>query len=363
MQTPATEPEFPLQEARQLVRDLLRPNAAIYWADFGFSITLGWASFVLAVMRPSGSWMQVALAVLTALALYRSVIFIHELAHLRRGTFGGFRLLWNLLCGFPLLAPSFTYRGVHTDHHMRDVYGTQEDGEYVPFAVQRPWKLVAYVAQALVLPLAMVGRFLLLTPLSYLIPPLRRWLWSRASSLTIDFAYRRPEATERDGSTWQVQEFMAFAYAAGTVTLVVLHVLPRRVLILWYAVTALVFVLNSLRTLAAHCYRNPGDKRMNIPEQFLDSVDVPGNRFFTTLWAPVGLRYHATHHLFPSMPYHQLGRAYRRLVAELSDNTLYLKATRRSLFDALRRIWREARLATAGTGSEASRKRHHADTV
>ena len=338
--------KFPLDESRRLVRHLLKPNPVIYWLDFLFSISLGWGSFILALQAALFSPLQIILYVVSALALYRAVIFIHELAHLRRGSFGLFRIVWNLVCGFPLLAPSFTYRGVHTDHHMRDVYGTFEDGEYVPFAVGSPWHLVSYVALALVLPLAMAGRFILLTPLSYLFPPLRGWLWAHAASLTIDFAYVRPAATERDGNTWRLQEFMAFAYGAGAVVLVLLHVLPVSVLILWYAVSTLVFILNSLRTLAAHCYRNPGEAKMTIPEQFLDSVDVPGNRFLTTLWAPVGLRYHATHHLFPSMPYHQLGTAHRLLKRELSDNRLYLQASRRSLWDALSRIWREARMAS-----------------
>jgi fatty acid desaturase len=101
-------------------------------------------------------------------------------------------------------------------------------------------------------------------------------------------------------------------------------------------------MLNSLRTLAAHAYRNPGEHKMTLTEQYLDSINVPGNRFITALWAPVGLRFHATHHLFMSMPYHNLGKAQRRLVRELSDNTLYLQTIRNGLWDALARIWNES---------------------
>ena len=85
---------------------------------------------------------------------------------------------------------------------------------------------------------------------------------------------------------------------------------------------------------------------MDFAEQYLDSINVPGNLFITALWAPVGLRYHATHHLFMSLPYHNLGKAQRRLVAGLSDNTLYLKTVRTSMWDALRRIWGEASAST-----------------
>ena len=103
--------------------------------------------------------------------------------------------------------------------------------------------------------------------------------------------------------------------------------------------------MNSLRTHAAHAYRNPDDHAMSVVEQYLDSVDVPGNLFLTALWAPVGLRYHATHHLFPNLPYHNLGKARRRLVRDLGDNSQYLMTTRNSLWDALRRIWNEAKVA------------------
>jgi fatty acid desaturase len=137
----------------------------------------------------------------------------------------------------------------------------------------------------------------------------------------------------------------AFVFGAGAITLVVMHILPVAVLAVWYAVAVVIFFLNSLRTLAAHAYRNPGDQLMSRSEEFLDSVNVPGIPFVSALWAPVGLRFHATHHLFPSMPYHELEKLHKTLVTELSDNNTYLSASRKSLFDALSRLWREARKA------------------
>jgi fatty acid desaturase len=191
------------------------------------------------------------------------------------------------------------------------------------------------------LPLFFIIRFLLLTPLSYLIPALRKLVWERASSLNIDMNYKRAPNAIRNDKYWKFQEFGAFLFITGAVACIALGVLAYNALVLWYVIAMFIFLVNSLRTLSAHAYRNPGDKPMEFYEQYLDSINVPGN-FLTGLWAPVGLRYHATHHLFMSLPYHNLGEAQRRLVNGLSDNRLYLSTIRGGMWDALQRIWGEA---------------------
>ncbi|SEP35864.1 fatty acid desaturase [Nitrosovibrio sp. Nv6] len=334
--------EFPLREAHNLVRDLMTPNPWIYWIDFLFHISLGWAAFVIFLSMPLSLPWQFLAGIVATFAFYRAAIFIHELAHLKKGTFQLFRLVWNITCGIPLLIPSFTYDGVHNDHHKRDVYGTDKDGEYVPFATLKPVVMIGYVMLSFILPLFFIIRFLLLTPLSYLIPPLRKFVWERASSLTIDMNYKRGENAIRNDKHWKIQEFAAFVFITAVVAAIALEVLSARFLILWYVIAMFIFFINSLRTLSAHAYRNPGDQPMEFAEQYLDSINVPGNLLITALWAPVGLRYHATHHLFMSMPYHNLGEAQRRLVNGLSDNTLYLETVRTSMWDALQRIWGEA---------------------
>lgn len=334
---------LPLGEARRIVRDLLVPNPLIYWADFLFHVGLGWTSFVLVLALPPFSLGQGLLYLVCSLALYRAVIFTHELAHLKKDTFKLFRFVWNVTCGFPLMVPSFTYHGVHNDHHKRDIYGTKGDGEYLPFAVEPPSRIVLHVALGFALPLLLLGRFVVLTPLSYLHRRLRRFVWQSVSSLTIDLGYRRPGPTPRDGKTWRLEELATFGYGGVIVTLAGLGLLSPAILGLWYLVSVLILVLNSLRTLAAHGYRNPGDRSMDFERQYLDSVNIPGHPFLTALWAPVGLRYHATHHLFPTMPYHNLGEAHRRLIRDLPESSVYLSTTRKSLWEALRRLWRESR--------------------
>ncbi len=341
------KPAFPMADAKKVVEDLFEPSAPLYWADFLFNACLGWAAFFFAVKAANFSSQQLLYMAVSTFCLYRAVIFIHELTHLKKDSFPVFRFVWNLLCGFPFMVPSFTYMGVHIDHHKQKMYGTKDDGEYLPFVLLGRFRIILFFLTMLVVPLVFTVRFLL-TPLSYLIPPLRKLLWEYLSSLSIDPDWKRPEPQERDGRYWRLQEFTTFLYAAVFVFLVWKGILPIKVLFLWYILATAILLTNGLRTVAAtHCYRNPSGQTLEFSEQFLDSVTVPGNPVTTALWAPVGLRYHAVHHLFPGMPYHNLGKAHHRLVKALPANSVYHLTLRKSLWDGLASLWRETTAAQA----------------
>ena len=333
---------FPMAEAKRIVQDLFVPNPLLYWVDFLFYDFLGWAAFVLTVRARNFSPFQFLAFVVTGFALYRAVLFVHELSHLKKGTFQLFLWVWNLICGFPLTLPSFLYLGVHTEHHKTQIYGTKDDPEYFAFALAKPYRIPLFPLTMLVAPAFFLLRFLVIAPISYIIWPLRKPLWILGSSLAAGGPYRRPLPNEREKRTAWIQEFMTFAYLATAFTLMVKGILSWKVLVIWYLVAVFILVANSMRSLAAHCDRNPADHVMSFEEQILDSTDIPGNLFLTALWAPVGLRYHATHHLFPAIPYHSLGEAHRRLMRELPKNNLLGMAYRKSLWDSLNQLWKEA---------------------
>ena len=339
---------FPMAEAKKIVEDLFEPSAFVYWTDFLFNALLGWAAFYFAVQSPNFSLSQILYMGVSVFCLYRAVIFIHELTHLKKDSFPVFRLVWNLLCGFPFMVPSFTYMGVHIDHHKQRMYGTKDDGEYLPFVLLGRFRILLFFLTMLAVPLVFTLRFLL-TPLSYLIPPLRKVLWEYLSSLSIDPDWKRPPAQERDGKYWRLQEGLTFLYAAAYVFLMWKGILPVKVFILWYILATAILLTNGLRTIAAtHCYRNPSENILEFSEQFLDSVTIPGNPITTGLWAPVGLRYHAVHHLFPGMPYHHLGKAHQRLMRALPANSIYHLTLRKSLWDGLAHLWEETSAARSG---------------
>ncbi|MFT7620301.1 MAG: fatty acid desaturase [Planctomycetota bacterium] len=335
--------QFRVAEAQPFVRNLFTPNHLIYWTDFLASIGLAWSLFYLTLQLNDNRLLQGACCLISSFAFLRAILFIHELAHRKPGTFKLFRFVWNLLCGMPMMIPSYSYSRVHYDHHAQKQYGQSTDGEYLPFATMSPIHIVIYLLTVVVLPFAFPLRYVIVTPLSFLHPKIRKLVWERASSLTIDFNYVRPAPSKRDDGSWFFQELGATAFGWAYVYLLFTGVISLQVVVVWYMVVFLGFVLNTLRTLGAHAYRNPGNVPMTLSEQFHDSVDIPGDPITTGIWAPVGLRYHATHHLFPTMPYHSLGTAYRRLKTELPDNRAFLSSTRKGLFDAIRRLWSEAR--------------------
>lgn len=325
-----------LRAAVELTRDISTARPEIYWPDMLGSTAVGYAALAGAVLVDN-TWAAVALGIVSALALYRALLFIHELTHIHRDALPGFRFAWNLLVGIPMLIPSLMYEGVHTIHHTRTRYGTVEDPEYLPLALMKPWSLPVFALTAILLPVALLIRSALLVPLGAVIPPLRKLVWGRASALAINpqFSRRPPEGAFARMVFWQELGCSVWAISV----LVASYAYGWRPLLIALCVVSLTAFLNQVRTLVAHLWENDGDA-MTVTAQYLDSVNVPPPARFSELWAPVGLRYHALHHLLPSMPYHSLAEAHRRLAAQFGSGSTYAKANYPGLMPLLERLAR-----------------------
>ncbi len=325
-----------LRAATTLTRDIGEARPGIYWPDMLLSALLGYAALAGAILL-ANPWVAALFGMFAALALYRALLFIHELTHIHRDALPGFRFAWNLLVGIPMLTPSFMYEHVHTLHHARTRYGTVEDPEYLPLGLMKPWSLPLFLLISLLLPVALLLRCAVLVPLGVIMPPLRKLMWERFSSLSTNPAFRRrpPEGElarmvfwqELGASLWAIT-LLAASWEFGW-----------RPLAVAMAVIAATAVLNQLRTLAAHLWTNEG-AQMTVTAQYLDSVNVPPPGPLPYVWAPVGLRYHATHHLLPSLPYHALGEAHRRLTAEFGTGTTYQGANYPGLASLIVRLAR-----------------------
>ena len=317
--TSAKHREF-YQSAREICRDLFAVQPLIYWVDFVLSVTAAYvlASFYLAMSISSPlAW---ACFFGAAVLIYRASMFIHEIVHLPGGEMKFFRRFWNFFAGVPLMVPSFTYES-HLHHHSSRHYGTENDGEYLPLASGTVGGVFVFLAQVFFQPLLVVFRYLVWTPISFCHSGLRKWTLLHATSLVINFQYenhKRPEKQSVEDTFWELMtSFRVYVMFA----LVFVGTMPVDRLPKIYLLAVFILVMNHVRTLAAHRYTSDGSTISHL-DQFLDSTNVTGN-WLTELMCPLGLRYHALHHLFPKIPYYNLGVAHRRLVQRLAKDSLY----------------------------------------
>jgi fatty acid desaturase len=334
----AAEKHTPDSSLDALERELIaahKPRAATYWGDLLACVVLGWSAFAFAVASWGGvSWLAFAIAVL---ALYRAALFIHELAHLSARAVPGFTLGWSLVAGFPLLAPSLMYVGSHGEHHKAHLFGTAEDPEYAPLARWSFARILGATLGLLGVPLALIVRWGLLVPLGLALPAVRTFARERLSTLVINPAYKRKPPLGKLAKRWRNEELACAFVVWSAAAALALGALPLRALTLWYALLASILLVNHARTLGAHRYENEGAP-MSREAQVADSINLWGPawlRPLTALVAPVGLRFHALHHLFPTLPYHALGAVHRRLRRELPAAAAYRSTEKPALALAL----------------------------
>lgn len=326
----AVEDSELIRTAAKVTRDLNAARPAIYWADFLASILVGYVALFVAIMVTNIP-IAVAAGMISIITLYRAGSFIHELTHIRRNAVPGFHFAWNALFGAPMLIPSFMYEGVHSIHHRTKKYGTAEDPEYLPLALMKPWTVPLFVVAASLAPIALLFRYAILAPLSAVIPPLRTLVVERYSGLVINPDFRRKMAEGDARRRWLACEIAASLWAIGLIAFVATGIIPVRAFVIFLIIMSGSVVLNQIRTLVAHLWENDG-KQMTVTQQYLDSVNVPPPATLPAIWAPVGLRYHALHHLLPGVPYHSLGEAHRRISKELPKDSNFYRADHKSLW-------------------------------
>src|SRR5262249_47116229 len=141
----------------------------------------------------------------------------------------------------------------------------------------------------------------------------------------------------------RLQELGCFLYlvACVTVPVVFFHRWPIPLAIQAYATAVVLVMMNCLRTLASHRWSSEGNE-VTFVQQMLDSVTMDNDSPLAVLLNPVGLRFHATHHLFPSMPYHNMRAAHKRLMARLPADSPYRQTVVHSIWPVIANLWNRA---------------------
>lgn len=330
---------------RSLIADCFEHNIVIYWIDLLITVTIGYGFAIVYLNTPALSLLKIAALAVSGLALFRAGSFIHEIAHMGAGRMRSFKVGWNLMCGVPMVMPSFLY-DCHIDHHHIRHYGTKRDGEYLPLGAGPLYQIVLYLMEVLLIPILAVVRFAVLTPVSFLHPRLREWVLMRASSYVSNPWYRREIPAKAPRGWWAAADLLTSLRVWAMLGVVALGMFPFTRLIELYVLAVFVIGLNWTRNLAAHRYRNRGDE-MSYMQQLTDSINIKGHPLLTELLFPLGLRYHALHHLFPGIPYHSMGRAHARLMAFLPADSAYAKTVYPSFLFVLRQLVRDARAASS----------------
>ncbi|CAN5423135.1 fatty acid desaturase [soil metagenome] len=345
---PATSDFAWRAEAHALLGELLVRSPAIYWTDFVLSTAGAWLLAFVYFTQPAWSALQIVAFIFSGVLFYRSGTFIHEIVHMPSRQMVWFKRAWNLFLGVPFLMPWILYRN-HVEHHNPRNFGTPDDGEYLPLASAPVGETIKYLVQAPMLPLFMVIRFGVLTPASWLSPRLREWVLTRGTAAVSNPHYSK-RFPKRDENHLKIVEAMCFVYLAGIGVAIWEGVFSWHFATMAYLLLAYTLALNWVRNLAAHRYANPGTQ-MTFEGQFADSINITGQTWLTVFMFPVGLRFHALHHLFPALPYHNLGKAHRRLMQRLPADTPYREANRDSFFAAVGELWTAARRTPSAKSS------------
>lgn len=306
----------------KLTRPFMARRMGVYWADFlaSYIALIGGAALWLL----SGGALSVAGLIIGIYAAYRCGSFMHEIVHFNRKQRGemAFKHAWNLLFGIPIMSPSVLYDS-HLEHHMPDSFGTVRDPEYVPIKNRSIFGLANFVFGHVLGPISMVALRMLLNPLIWIFPPLGKTLMGgKGTALVINWDYvptGKQPPTAFDKFAIIAATLLLYGYialiAAGTIPLLI----AGKILLL----VILSMVMNGIRTLVAHRYENYEGESVNKQAQLTDSINLIGNPVIGGLFAPVGLRFHALHHLVQTLPYHNLAAAHAKLMEELPAEDAY----------------------------------------
>ena len=116
---------------------------------------------------------------------------------------------------------------------------------------------------------------------------------------------------------------MLFRSAAAIPLSIALGAAPLSRIPLLYCLALATFFMNQMRQLADHHFTGDGSAA-SVSDHILDSCNYTGRDPLTLLFFPFAIRYHALHHLFPSLPYHNLAATHGHLARSLPAGNPYL---------------------------------------
>ncbi len=315
--------------------------------------TIAYTAAGIYLGAPAFSLLQIAAFLVASFWLYRVGSLVHEVAHLGGHELISFKVAWNLLVGIPTLTPSTFFTGHHRDHHTQRVYGTPEDPEYVVNVCPRGsiLNLVFYFLFVVLFPLMVFVRFLL-APLTFISPAIREFTLRHLSAFTFNWKYER-SLNRIDRKTFATIELLCSVRAIAIPASVLFGITDPSRMIQLYLLGATVVLMNQLRQLADHHFESNGD-RLTMSDHIMDSCNYVGKDPLTWLFFPFAIQYHALHHMFPSLPYHNLAMAHGYLMKELSIDSPYRDLVQPGWWSVARKMLRNGSVVVSVEKAAAS---------
>jgi fatty acid desaturase len=314
------------------------PSRLIYWTDLLISSAIAWSLGALALQLSIGSLGWLLATGFMGLAMLRATYFIHEISHLPRNAIPGFTIVWHMVIGCHVLIPTLMI-GAHKNHHKMSTYGTHMDPEYQPVAKWSRARMALDVLMVAFAPPLLALRWLI-SPISWLIPPARRFVIAYLSTLAFNPRFKRSAPRGRERREWILQEVVMFFYVSTVITAFVLGWIPLKVLAVYWGAMAFGLMVNEVRTFVGHFYEGDGEP-MTADEQMRDTITLDSH-ILSEIVSPLGDRHHAIHHRYPSLPYHCMPAVHARLMRELPKDSVYFDTMSNGLLSGWARLWRRA---------------------
>lgn len=305
------------------------PNIGHFFAvnkfRFALDLTLcaiiGNYFLIIASYEALFSALQLLYVFIASVLLFRATAFMHEAYHQTKNM-KWFQNYYNLVHGFLHKIPSYGYDD-HRFHHSPQTYGTRKDPEYETLG-SKPKLLVMFLPLFGMLLFAVFIAFRwVLIP--FLLPFIgakgRNLIYRYASTFAMCPQYVRDEPTESERLTWYQQDFGCALYTLATAALIYSGVLPTQILVVWVITLYFIALINFYRVALNHRYFTEFDQTTH-KGQVLDSVTLPLT-IFNAMFYPLGLGYHALHHMFPQIPYHNMGKVHNYLMENLPPDHPY----------------------------------------
>ena len=87
--------------------------------------------------------------------------------------------------------------------------------------------------------------------------------------------------------------------------------------------------------------RENAGKNLSMADHIMDSCNYVGKDPLTWLLFPFAIQYHALHHMFPALPYHNLAFAHSYLMRKLPDDSPYRDLTQPGWWSVARNMLRQ----------------------